>query len=59
MLDTYLPVLFQMYKQFYDSGIYGINNLQYFVKIGTLSEEDYHKIVGDNDVDAVEAKPEA
>ena len=45
MLNTYLPVLFQMYKEFYDSGVYNEDNLKYFVSIGTLSEEDYQKIV--------------
>ena len=45
MLNTYLPVLFQMYKDFSDSGVYNEDNLKYFVSIGTLSEEDYQKIV--------------
>lgn len=34
-----------MYKEFYDSGVYNEDNLKYFVSIGTLSEEDYQKIV--------------
>ena len=45
MLNAYLPMLFQMYKEFYDSGVYNDENLKYFISIGTLSEEDYQKIV--------------
>lgn len=54
MLNTYLPVLFQMYKQFYDSGVYNEGNLKYFVSIGTLSEEDYQKIVNKDNGDKAE-----
>ena len=45
MLNAYLPMLFQMYKEFYDGGVYNDENLKYFISIGTLSEEDYQKIV--------------
>lgn len=54
MLNTYLPVLFQMYKEFYDSGVYNEENLKYFVAIGTLSQEDYQKIVSANNGEKVE-----
>lgn len=53
MLNTYLPVLFQMYKEFYDSGVYNEENLKYFVSIGTLSQEDYQKIVSANNGEKV------
>ena len=45
MLNAYLPMLFQMYKEFYDGGVYNDEHLKYFISIGTLSEEDYQKIV--------------
>lgn len=54
MLNTYLPVLFQMYKEFYDGGVYNEDNLKYFVSIGTLSEEDYQKIVTKDNGEKVE-----
>ena len=53
MLNAYLPVLFQMYKEFYDSGVYNEENLKYFVSIGTLSQEDYQKIVSANNGEKV------
>lgn len=54
MLNTYLPVLFQMYKEFYDSGVYNEENLKYFISIGTLSKEDYQKIVTKDNGENVE-----
>ena len=54
MLNAYLPMLFQMYKKFYDSGVYNDENLKYFVSIGTLREEDYQKIVTKDNGEKVE-----
>ena len=47
-------MLFQMYKEFYDSGVYNDENLKYFVSIGTLREEDYQKIVTKDNGEKVE-----
>lgn len=54
MLNAYLSMLFQMYKEFYDSGVYNDENLKYFVSIGTLREEDYQKIVTKDNGEKVE-----
>lgn len=54
MLNAYLRMLFQMYKEFYDSGVYNDENLKYFVSIGTLREEDYQKIVTKDNGEKVE-----
>lgn len=46
-MNQFLPNLFQMYKNFYDQGIYHESNIRYFVQIGTLSKENYERIVGE------------
>lgn len=47
MIDQYRDILFSLYKQFYDEGIYQKSNLDYFVQIGTLSKDGYQQIVGE------------
>lgn len=51
--------MFEIYQFGYQAGFWDEEYLQDQVNQGSLSETDYHKIVGDNDVDAIEAKPEA
>lgn len=51
--------MFEIYQFGYQAGFWDEVYLQAQVTAGSLSETDYHKIVGDDDVNAVEAKPEA
>lgn len=46
-MNQFLPSLFTMYKNFYDNGFYNKDNIRYFVQIGTLSKENYERIVGE------------
>lgn len=48
MLSMFQDTLFDLYKSFYDSGVYTKSNIAYFVQIGTLSTAGYEKIVGES-----------
>jgi len=48
MFSMFQDTLFDLYKSFYDSGVYNKSNIAYFVQIGTLSPAGYEKIVGES-----------
>lgn len=48
-LNKFLPILFGLYRDMYREGVYDKDNLKYFVQIGTLSQADYERIVGEKD----------
>ena len=54
MLQTYSSTIAQMCADFFKDNVYNESDLQYFISIGALSEEDYQKIVNKNNGDKAE-----